>query len=215
MGKYLLSILFCLLLLPPAVQAKTKYVIDYFKIMVRSQPGAEYKIIDQLSSNEKVRTIQAEGNWVKIAFKNNRTGWVLQQFLTSELPKGIRIADLEKKVKEQEEKIQSLDEENFSLKKKNVEVGQSINDLSSENQRLKEEPFRILLLLAGGGIFLIGCITTLILQSMGRKREGAGSLLTEGLVPERPWTVLLPIRALFCRSFSWQHPSPLYYFPSP
>jgi uncharacterized protein YgiM (DUF1202 family) len=93
MGKYVLSILFCVMLLPPAVQAKTKYVIDYFKIMVRSQPGAEYKIIDQLSSNEKVRTIQEEGNWVKIAFKNNRTGWVLQQFLTAELPKEIRIAE--------------------------------------------------------------------------------------------------------------------------
>ena len=97
MGKYLLSILFCVMLLPTPAQAKTKYVIDYFKIMVRSQPGAEYKIIDQLPSNEKVRTIQKEGNWVKIAFKNNRTGWVLQQFLTTELPKGIRIAELEKK----------------------------------------------------------------------------------------------------------------------
>jgi uncharacterized protein YgiM (DUF1202 family) len=183
MRKYLLSILFCVLLLPPAVQAKTKYVIDYFKIMVRSQPGAEYKIIDQLPSNEKVRTVQVEGNWVKIAFKGNRTGWVLQQYLTAELPKGIRIADLEKKVIEQEKKIQSLDEENFSLKKKNVEVGQSINDLSSENQSLKEEPFRILLLLAGGGIFLIGCITTLILQSMGRKKRGSGLTFDRGIGP--------------------------------
>jgi len=130
-----------------------------------------------------VRTVQVEGNWVKIAFKGNRTGWVLQQYLTAELPKGIRIADLEKKVIEQEKKIQSLDEENFSLKKKNVEVGQSINDLSSENQSLKEEPFRILLLLAGGGIFLIGCITTLILQSMGRKKRGSGLTFDRGIGP--------------------------------
>ena len=81
MGKYLLSILFCVLLLPSAVQAKTKYVIDYFKIMVRSQPGDEYKIIDQLSSNEKVRPLATEGDWAKIAFRDNkRPGWVLRRF---------------------------------------------------------------------------------------------------------------------------------------
>lgn len=183
MEKYLLGSLVCIVLLPSAVQAKTKYVVDYFKIMVRSQPGAEYKIIDQLPSNEKVRTIQEEGNWVKIAFKNNRAGWVLGQYLTDELPKEIRIADLEKTVAEQKKKIEMLDEENFSLKKKNVEVGQRINDLFTENQSLKEEPFRILLLLAGGGIFLVGCITTLILQSMGRKKRGSGLTFERGIGP--------------------------------
>ena len=68
-----------------------------------------------------------------------------------------------------------LDEETLSLKKRDVEMGEQVNVMSAENQRLKEEPFRILMLLAGGGIFLVGCITTLILQSMGRKKRG-GSL---------------------------------------
>lgn len=184
MGKYLLALLCSMALLPSPVQARTKYVTDSFKIMVRSQPGTEFKIIDQLPSNEKVMTMEEEGSWVKIIFKNNRTGWVLQQYLTEELPKEIRIAELALQVKEQEKTIQSLDEENLSLKKENVEIGQRSNALSSENQNLREEPFRILLLLAGGGIFLIGCITTLILQSMGgRKRRGSSLTFDKGVGP--------------------------------
>ena len=81
MKKSIFCAVFCLLVLPPAVQAKTMYVIDYFKIMVRSQPGEEFKIINQLSSNEKVRLITTEGTWAKVAFGDNKTGWVLRRFI--------------------------------------------------------------------------------------------------------------------------------------
>jgi len=175
MKKIILYIVFCMLLLPPAVQAKTMYVIDYFKIMVRSQPGEGFKIVNQLSSNEKVRLLTTEGTWAKVSFRDKKTGWVLRRFITDEIPKETRIAELEKELKENAQKLAVLDEENLSLKKRDVEMGEQVNVMSAENQRLKEEPFRILLLLAGGGIFLVGCITTLILQGMGRKKRG-GSL---------------------------------------
>ncbi|MDX1777546.1 MAG: SH3 domain-containing protein, partial [Thermodesulfobacteriota bacterium] len=105
MKKSIFCIVFCLLVLPPAVQAKTMYVIDYFKIMVRSQPGEGFKIINQLSSNEKVRLIRTEGTWAKVAFRDNKTGWVLRRFITNETPKEIRIAELEKKLKENAQKL--------------------------------------------------------------------------------------------------------------
>ncbi|MBW1855035.1 MAG: hypothetical protein JRJ00_10210 [Deltaproteobacteria bacterium] len=40
-----------------------------------------------------------------------------------------------------------------------------ISSLLQENQKLKEEPYRIL---AGAGIFLMGCIVTLIILRVGR-----------------------------------------------
>ena len=175
MKKIIFCIVCCMLLLPPAVQAKTMYVIDYFKIMVRSQPGEGFKIINQLSSNEKVRLVTTEGTWAKVAFKDNKTGWVLRRFITNEIPKATRIAQLEKELEENAQKLAVLEEETLSLKKRDVAMGEQVNVMSAENLRLKEEPFRILMLLAGGGIFLVGCITTLILQSMGRKKRG-GSL---------------------------------------
>jgi len=167
-----------LTLLSSTTQAKTMYVVDYFKIMVRRQPGEEYKIVAQLPSNTKVTLLETEELWAKISFEKNKTGWILKRYLTEEIPKPVRIAELEKTIKDKEEKIDALEKENIFLKQKNAEMGESIavqaeqvKNVSLENQRLKEEPYRIILLLSGGGIFLIGCIATLIIQRLGREKK--------------------------------------------
>ena len=80
-----------LTLFPYAAQTKEWYVIDNFKIMVRRQPGEMYKIVEQLPSDEKVRIIKTEEDWVKISFRNGKTGWVLKRFLTEEIPKPVQM----------------------------------------------------------------------------------------------------------------------------
>ena len=55
------------------------------------------------------------------------------------------------------------------LKQRETEMGETIRSLTLENQKHKEEPYRIMLLLAGGGIFLLGCIVTLVIQGTGRR----------------------------------------------
>jgi uncharacterized protein YgiM (DUF1202 family) len=171
-------VMVALILFFSASQAGAVYVIDSFKIMVRRQPGDKYKIISQLPSNEKVTLIKTEGDWAKISFKNNQTGWVLRRYLAEEVPKPIQIAKLEKQVKGQEEKIGALDKENISLKQKNAELAETLavetknaKDVLLENQTLKEKPYRIVLLLSGGGIFLVGCMVTLIIQRTGRGKK--------------------------------------------
>ena len=167
-----------LTLFPYAAQTKEWYVIDNFKIMVRRQPGEMYKIVEQLPSDEKVRIMKTEEDWAKISFRNGKTGWVLKRFLTEEVPKPIQMEQLEKKIKDLEETIEALKKEKMSIKQKYAEMGETIaaqsvkvKDISLENQRLKEGPYRIILLLSGGGIFLIGCIVTLIIQGLGRGRR--------------------------------------------
>jgi len=150
------------------------YITDSFKIMVRRYPGEEYKILAQLPSNEKVDVSEIKEAWAKISF-NDKTGWVLKRFLTEETPKQIQIAELEGKVKDQTEKIDDLGKENISLKQKNAEMGDRVNQLSLENQRLKGKPYGVMMLLSGGGIFFIGCIITLIIQ---RFRGGRRSKLS-------------------------------------
>jgi len=139
--------------------------------MVRRQPGLDFKIVDQLTSNEKVDLLRTEGSWAEISFKDNKTGWVLERFLTEETPKPIQIADLKKTVNAQAEKIEVLEKENITLKQNKAELTELVSSLKIENQSLKEEPYRIMLLLAGVGIFLFGCIMTLILQRTGQKRR--------------------------------------------
>lgn len=167
-------------LVPPA-QAKTMFVIDTFKIMVRSQPGEEYKIIDQLASDDKVEVLERQEYWVRIGFKEGKEGWVPERLLTAEKPKAQRIADLEKQLQVQGSRIALLDQETLSLKQAKVACDDTLNTLSAENQRLKQEPYQIMLLLSGAGIFLIGCITALILQSIGRRKRGSGLSFEKGV----------------------------------
>lgn len=178
MKRYFFIVLISLVLFSSPSHAETMYVVDSFKIMVRRQPGEKYKIIEQLPSNEKVKLLKVEGDWSRISFGNRKTGWVLKRYLTEETPKPIRIAKLEKQVKNQAEKIDTLEKENISLKQKGAELGEKIaaqaeavKNVSLENQGLKEKPYRIILLLSGGGIFLIGCIVTLIIHRIGRGRK--------------------------------------------
>jgi len=168
MKKHLFMILISSILFSSPAHSKTMYVIDEIIITVRRQPGVDFKIVDQLTSNEKVDIVRTEGSWAEISFKDNKTGWVLERFLTEETPKPIQITELKKKVNVHAEKIEALEKENAVLKQREIEMGETIRSLTLENQKHKEEPYRIMLLLAGGGIFLLGCIVTLVILRIGR-----------------------------------------------
>ena len=172
MKRYFFIILIPLIMFSSTSLAKTMYITDSFKIMVRRYPGEEYKIVAQLPSNEKVDILEIKEAWAKISF-SDKTGRVLKRFLTEETPKQIQITELERKVKDQAGKIDDIEKENISLKQKNAEIGERVNQLSLENQSLKVKPYGVMMLLSGGGIFLIGCIMTLIIQRLrGGRRSG-------------------------------------------
>jgi len=168
MKKYFFMVLISFILFSSPAHSKTMYVIDEIIITVRRQPGVDFKIIDQLNSNEKVDLLRTKESWAQISFRDSKTGWVLSRFLTEEIPKPIQITELKKTVNVQSEKIKALEKEIIVLKQRKTEMEETIRSLTLENQKHKEEPYRIMMLLAGGGIFLIGCIVTLIILRIGR-----------------------------------------------
>lgn len=178
MKRYGFIILLSFVFLPSVVYCKTMYVEDHFRAMVRRLPGEKYKILAQLPTNEKVELIRAEKGWAEISFKGGETGWVEKRYLTEEIPKLIRVSDLEARVQELTEKVEILEKENLSLKQKSAELGETaasqaekVKFVSLENQRLREQPYRVFMFGLGGGVFLLGCIITLILQRVGRKKN--------------------------------------------
>ena len=173
MKKFFFVILIPFILFSSTTYSKTMYVTDTLYIMARSQPGVDFKIVDQLSSNERVNLLRTQESWAEISFKDNKTGWVLKRFLAEETPKSIQIAELKETVNAKAEKIAALRKENITLKQSKAEMTELISSLKIENQNLKEKPYRIMLLLAGVGIFLFGCIMTLILQRTGKKRRSS------------------------------------------
>lgn len=171
MKKFFFVVLIPIILFSCNAIAKTMYVTDTLYIMARRQPGLDYKIVDQLASNEQVNLLQTDESWAQISFKDNKTGWVLQRFLTEEIPKSVQIEQLKQTLDAQSETIESLEKENAGLKVSKAEMVDEVSALKIENQKMKEEPYRIILLLAGGGIFLFGSMLTLIIQGSARRRK--------------------------------------------
>jgi SH3 domain protein len=144
------------------------YITNKLVVTVRTKPSSDSKIVDRLTSNIKVDLLRIEGSWAKISFKDNMTGWMLERFLTEETPKPFQVSELKKTVADQTVKIETLEKENRALDLRKKELEERISSLSQESQKFKEKPYRIVMLLAGGGIFLTGCIVTLILLRIGR-----------------------------------------------
>jgi hypothetical protein len=171
MKKFLFVVLVSLVLFASPALSETFYVIDKITITVRTQPGLDFKIVDRLTSNERVNILKVEGSWAQISFKDNQTGWVLKRYLTKEIPMPIQIAALKKTVSAQAEKLEALEKEDIVLKQRKAEMVEIICGLKLENQKLVEGPYTIMLLLAGGGIFLFGSIMTLIVQRITQRRR--------------------------------------------
>ena len=171
MKMFFFVVLIPIILFSSNTNAKTMYVTDVLYIMARRQPGLDFKIVDQLVSNEKVNLLKTNESWAQISFKDNKTGWVLKRFLTEETPKFIQIEELKQTLNDQSEKIEALRKENAILKQRKAEVVEEVSTLKVENQKLKEEPYRIILLLSGAGIFLFGSMLTLIIQASARRRR--------------------------------------------
>lgn len=171
MKKFLFVVLVSLVLFASPALSETFYVIDKITITVRTQPGLDFKIVDRLTSNERVNILKVEGSWAQISFKDNQTGWVLKRYLTKEMPMSIQIAALKKTVSAQAEKLEALEKEDIVLKQRKAEMVEIICGLKLENQKLVEGPYTIMLLLTGGGIFLFGSIMTLIVQRITQRRR--------------------------------------------
>jgi len=74
--------------------AETRYVTDKMHITFRSGPGNDRKIISLLNSGQQVTFLQPEGEWAKISLPSGKEGWVLQQYLSEEVPCRTRIKDV-------------------------------------------------------------------------------------------------------------------------
>ena len=114
--------------------AETMYVADIVKIMVRTGPGVERKIIAVLESGQKVEVLQPDIHWSEVLLKNGKQGWVLNRFLTTEKPCRLLLESLEKErkallgqdVPSQQEIVAEIKTENARLKAELAEREQSL-----------------------------------------------------------------------------------------
>ena len=123
MKRFLLTGISLLLFSFP-VFAKDLYVTDSIKTTLRNGPGNDKKLLKMVGSGEKMTLLDAQETWSKVQLSDGSEGWMLNQWLTEEIPRSVQFLTIQKK-------YDSLLEKYTSLK-------QSSDAAMEENKTLKE-----------------------------------------------------------------------------
>ncbi len=138
-----LLVVVVLLLAESAGFCATYYVTDTFKIVLRSGPGTEYRIISLLPSGKPVEVLSQEGEWtqVRVRLKGDKVveGWVLTRYLIERLPWKIQALTLREENLTLKEELGSLKKRLEELQKRQRELETLIEKQKASYQKLKKE----------------------------------------------------------------------------
>ena len=197
--QYLLIIFLWVVFFVNPSFAEDIYVAGITKVTMRTGPGIENKIIDILTSGDKLEMIEYQKDWSQIKTDKGRTGWVLSRFLTRDIPDAFLIEKLKKDNQELISKFDAIEKENKILADKNaalVQIEEKYNKLKQEsadfltleaNHKKIMEEFAAqkgqiktlendlnkeqkLWFLSGAGVFIFGLLLGLITRK--KKRSG-------------------------------------------
>ncbi len=173
--RLLLAGFLCLLVLPgkgaPATSPEQMYLTDTIKVMMRSGPGIDYKIVAMPTVGQAVTVLETGEQWTRVQLSGGKKGWVLNHFISEEIPQRMQLAECREKYADILEKYkpavkqkEALIKENAALKAEfasNVkETEERIRRLIRENKELSRAnrwSHRLLLsFLYGAGVLLAG-----------------------------------------------------------
>ncbi|MEN8231335.1 MAG: TIGR04211 family SH3 domain-containing protein [Thermodesulfobacteriota bacterium] len=118
-----ISIIFALVIIastviaPPA-EADTRYVGDQLVITLRMGKSAQHKILKTLKTGASMEVLEEEDpSYLKVRTSDGTEGYVLRQYISSNLPKALRIDELEIENSGLQKKISELQQTKISLEK--------------------------------------------------------------------------------------------------
>ncbi|MBC8440495.1 MAG: TIGR04211 family SH3 domain-containing protein [Deltaproteobacteria bacterium] len=150
--KYLLIMFLWMVFFVSPLFAEDIYVAGITKVTMRTGPGIEHKIIDILTTGDKLEMVEYQKDWSQVKTDKGRIGWVLSRFLTQDIPEAFLI---EKLKKDNQELIDNL-------KKDNQELISKFGALEEENK-----------ILAGKNAALV-----LIEEKYNKLKQESGDFLT-------------------------------------
>ena len=135
-----------ILLLAATSWAENIYVSENIRLTVRKEPGNDKKIVSILTSGDQVNVLQFGDEWTKIRLSDDKEGWVLSRFLSTQVPSSVALKALEKKYADlvaqsgmPQEDVRRLKEENEKLAADQQNCSKQIQSLNDSYQTLKND----------------------------------------------------------------------------
>ena len=137
--KGLCIIVMCLILFSTPVLAESLYVSDTMKIMMRTGPGNDRKIISQIGVGKKVEVLEPGEEWSLVRLDNGKEGWVISRFLTDKIPSDIELEILKSKHEALMAKAAAMQEENSLLKAENKKLNTEFAVITKKLQKTSKD----------------------------------------------------------------------------
>jgi SH3 domain protein len=135
-----------ILLMATTSWAENIYVSENIRLTVRKEPGNDKKIVSILASGDQVNVLQFGDEWTKIRLSDDKEGWVLSRFLSTQMPSSVALKILEKKYADlvaqsgmPQEDVRRLKEENEKLAADQQNCSKQFQSLNDSFQTLKKD----------------------------------------------------------------------------
>lgn len=142
-----LFVLFILLSVSVRVtHADRRYVSDMLIITLRTGQGQEYKVIKTLKTDTPVEVLEESESYLRVRTDEGEEGWVAKQYITSETPKPLIIAGLEKENNRLGTRVEELEKRQTLLLNQLKDAEQShvakVKELEKDTENYRQEVSR-------------------------------------------------------------------------
>lgn len=123
-----------------AFAQETRYISDQLLVPVRSGAGGEYRILHKgLPSGTALTQFQVseDGVWAEIETRGGTRGWLRAQYLQSEPPAALLLAEAREKLKQAEAERDRLRSSLSETKSVATEAGESLRTCATNSRRQK------------------------------------------------------------------------------
>jgi len=127
-----------ILLLAATSWAENVYVSENIRLTVRKEPGNDKKIVSILTSGDQVNVVQFGDEWTKIRLSDDKEGWVLSRFLSTQMPSSLALKVLEKKYADLAEQTGMPQEDVLRLKEENEKLAVDQKNCAKQLQSLND-----------------------------------------------------------------------------
>ena len=164
--------------------AATAYVTDEVKLPFRSGPGTDRKIVDIISTGDRVEVLEDGEEWVRVRLRDGKEGWVLKRYLTAQKPSRLVLEELQQSHGRLSGRADQLLEENEALKAANAQISATLEEKSAALEALTRSYAELqeaseasnfqmrkylIFFFSGAGILFIGILLGLVMKRQRRK----------------------------------------------
>lgn len=129
-----------------ATMAEVRYISESCEIAVRTGPGTDRKIIALVPAGSEVDLINAGEEWSEVRLPSGKEGWALTRELTKELPSGIKLTRMEKKLadtlnqsKELQQKMAEVATESKTVGSERAQTHEALQKTEAAYEALKKD----------------------------------------------------------------------------